>query len=110
MEKLLSAKHVADHLGIHIKTLYRLLRENRIALTFVQIHARTIAFKPSELERYIKSHEVLRDGSGKPKKRKPAKKVIARIMTDEEAREFFKGVGKNEDGSFQSMRGVHLDD
>jgi excisionase family DNA binding protein len=94
MEKLLSASQVADHLGMHVKTLYKLVRNNEIALSFVQIHGRTIAFKPSEVEKYVSLREIRRDGSGLKKIRnKPAKRTFgARLMTDEEAQEFFKNV------------------
>jgi excisionase family DNA binding protein len=94
MEKLLSAAQVAEHLGMHVKTLYKLVRNNEIALSFVQIHGRTIAFKPTEIEKYVSMREIRRDGSGLKKIRhKPAKKALsARLMTDEEAQEFFKNV------------------
>lgn len=44
-EELLSASEVAGILGIHVKTLYRRLRENKIAITYVQLHGGTIAFQ-----------------------------------------------------------------
>ena len=94
MEKLLTAQHVADHLGIHIKTLYKLLRENRIALNFIRLHGRMIAFRPSDVEMYLGSHEVIRDGSGPKKARKKVKTIKAdyKILTDAEAQAFFKGI------------------
>ena len=94
MEKLLSAKHVSDHLGMHIKTLYKLLRENRIPLNFIRLHGRMIAFRPSDVEMYLGSHEVIRDGSGPKKPRKKIKPITAdyKILTDAEAQEFFKGI------------------
>ena len=94
MDKLLSAKHVADHLVIHIKTLYKLLRENRIALNFIRLHGRMIAFRPSDVEIYLGSHEVIRDGSGPKKPRKKVRSIKAdyKILTDAEAQAFFKGI------------------
>lgn len=107
MEKLLSAQHVADHLGMHIKTLYKLLRENRIALNFVRVHNRMIAFRPSEVERYLSDHEVIRTGDGRKKPRKPSKpktngsaeKLEFRYFTDKEAQDFFAGVARDKDGT-----------
>jgi predicted DNA-binding transcriptional regulator AlpA len=75
MEKLLSAAQVADHLGMHVKTLYRKLRNNEIALNFEQLHRRTIAFKPSEVERFLSLREIRRDGSGAKKKTKSLPKM-----------------------------------
>jgi len=94
MEKLLTAGQVADHLGMHVKTLYRLLRDNEIALTFVRKHGRMIGFRPSAVERYLGSHEVVRDGagSGKPRKPRPLRKPAAGFMSDEEAGLFFRGM------------------
>ncbi|SRR5216684_1981298 len=94
MEKLLTSQQVADHLGMHIKTLYKLLRENRIALNFIRLHGRMIAFRPSDVELYLGSHEVIRDGSGPKKPRKKAKSIKAdyKILTDAEAQAFFKGI------------------
>ena len=63
-DKLLSAQQVADYLGIHVKTLYKLLRENKIALNYVRVHGRMIAFRPAAVELYVSTHEVARDGSG----------------------------------------------
>ncbi len=44
MEKRPSAVQVADHLGMHPKIRYRLLRDNKIALNFERIHGRANAF------------------------------------------------------------------
>ena len=88
MEKLMTAQQVADNLGMHVKTLYRLIRHNHIALTFVRKHGRMIAFRPSDVERYLGSHEVVRDGAGprKPRKTRPG------FLSDEQARLFFEGL------------------
>jgi excisionase family DNA binding protein len=94
MEKLLSARQVADYLGMHPKTLYKALRENRIALKFVRLQARTIAFRPKDVEAYLSEREVNRTGGGVRKRRKltfieqmkrkhPHVRMVA---TDEEAR------------------------
>lgn len=97
MEKLLSAQQVADYLGMHPKTLYKLLRENRIALNFIRLHSRMIAFRPKDVELYLGTHEVVRTGDG-PKKKESAVAKLRRkfkgceIMTNEEAQAFFANV------------------
>jgi excisionase family DNA binding protein len=99
--KLLSAQQVADYLGMHVKTLYKLLRENKIALSYVRVHGRMIAFRPAAVELYVSTHEVERTGSGVEKKagRKKPKFVREMIMTDEEAQVFFQGVERLPDGT-----------
>ena len=100
MEKLLSARQVADHLGMHPKTLYKALREDRIALKFVRVKGRSIAFRPQDVEAFLSSREVTRTGGGIRKRRKLSfieqmkRKYpnLKMIMTQEEADEFFKGV------------------
>jgi hypothetical protein len=98
MEKLLTTRQVADAMGLHIKTLQKRLRENNIALAYVQVSPRKIGFKPSELEKYFATHEIARDGSGVAKKAKRKVVPAARFMTDEEAQVFFAGVARNSDG------------
>jgi excisionase family DNA binding protein len=114
MEKLLSARHVADHLGMHVKTLYKMLRENRIPLTFVRLTGNKMAFRPAAVERFLATREVIRDGSGLVRKKKtrkygwPKEPILrkamanARIMTDVEAQQFFDGVSSDENGNFLS--------
>jgi hypothetical protein len=104
MEKLLTTQQVADALGLHIKTLQKRLRENAIALSFVQLSARKVGFKPSEVARYIDLHEIRRDGAGlrKRAKRTTKIKVPAQFMTDAEAQAFFKGVIRDSDGVLES--------
>jgi len=98
MEKLLSAQQVADYLGMHPKTLYKLLRENRIALNFIRLHGRMIAFRPKDVELYLGTHEVTRTGDGPKKKKETAVAKLRRkfkgceIMTNEEAQAFFANV------------------
>jgi hypothetical protein len=85
---------------MHPKTLYKALRENRIALNFGRLQARTIAFRPMDVEAYLAAREVNRTGDGIRKRRKQTfieqmrRKYpnIRQIMTDEEAQEFFRGV------------------
>ncbi|MGB2665599.1 MAG: helix-turn-helix domain-containing protein [Candidatus Acidiferrum sp.] len=100
MEKLLSAQQVAEHLGMHPKTLYKALREDRIALKFIRVKGRSIAFRPRDVEAFLSAREVKRTGGGIRKRRKltfieqmkrkyPNLKMI---MTKEEADEFFQGV------------------
>jgi excisionase family DNA binding protein len=90
MEKLMTAQQVADVVGMHVKTLYRLIRDNHIALTFVRKHGRMIAFRPSDVERYLSLHEVVRNGAGQRKPRKPSK-ARPGFLSDAEARLFFSG-------------------
>lgn len=94
MEKLLTADQVADYLGMHPKTLYKKLRENTMALTFIKLPGRNIAFRPQDVECYIEMHEMRRDGTGAQKKRKNGsrRKETFRLMTDDEAQAFFEGV------------------
>jgi len=98
MEKLLSAQQVSDYLGMHPKTLYKLLRENRIALNFIRLHGRMIAFRPKDVELYLGTHEVTRTGNGPKKKKESATAKLRRmfkgceIMTNEEAQAFFANV------------------
>jgi hypothetical protein len=63
MDKLLTDREVARYLGMHIKTLQKLLRENKIALNFIQMDHRILS-RPADVERYFDSLTVIRDGSG----------------------------------------------
>jgi predicted DNA-binding transcriptional regulator AlpA len=94
MEKLLTAIQVADHLGMHPKTLYKLLRENRISLNFIRLTGKMIAFRPKDVETYLSLHEVIRTGDGPKKKNKAITKPKFKyqIMTDIQAQEFFDGI------------------
>ncbi len=98
MEKLLSAQQVAEHLGMHPKTLYKLLRENKIALNFIRLHGRMIAFRPKDVELYLGAHEVIRTGDGPKKGKESAAAKLRRkfkgyeIMTNEQAQAFFANV------------------
>ncbi len=98
MEKLLSAQQVADFLGMHPKTLYKRLRENRIALSFVRLSERSIAFRPKDVEMYVSTREVVRTGDGPKKKQESAFAKLKRkypdyeIMSSEQAQEFFANV------------------
>ena len=97
MEKLLTASQVADHLGMHVKTLYRLVRDNQIALPFIRKHGRMIGFRPSDVLTYIDLHQVDRDGTS-PMVRKP-RKPRAGFLSDKEAQVFFANVRRDEDGN-----------
>jgi predicted DNA-binding transcriptional regulator AlpA len=100
MEKLLSAQQVADYLGMHPKTLYKALREDRIALKFIRVQSRTIAFRPTDVENYLAAREVDRSGGGIRKRRKQTfveqmrrkHPNLVEVMSDEDAQEFFKRV------------------
>jgi excisionase family DNA binding protein len=111
MEKLLSASQVAEELGMHPKTLYKLLRENKIGLNFIRV-GKQLMFRPIEIEQHLSRHEVIRDGSGR--KKKPARPMtgkkmpnqtivfdglVAKAMTDKEAQEFFKNCRRTTDGA-----------
>ena len=98
MEKLLTTQQVADVLRMHIKTLQKRLRDNNIALSFVQLSPRKIGFKPAEVLRYIDVHEIRRDGSGLKKRAKRKIKMPAPFMTDEEAQKLFEDVARDSDG------------
>jgi excisionase family DNA binding protein len=98
MEKLLTVQQVADHLGMHQKTLYKLLRENRISLNFIRLTGKMIAFRPKDVEMYLAHHEVVRTGEGPRKKKESSVAKLIRkfkdfeIMTDKQAQDFFEGV------------------
>jgi len=98
MEKLLTAAQVADHLGMHPKTLYKLLRENRISLNFIRLTGKMIAFRPKDVETYLSLHEVVRTGDGPKKKQESEAQKLRRqfkgyeILTDEQAQAFFEGI------------------
>ncbi|MGB7731841.1 MAG: helix-turn-helix domain-containing protein [Candidatus Acidiferrum sp.] len=100
MDKLLSARQVAEHLGMHPKTLYKALREDRLALQFIRLKGRSIAFRPRDVEAFLSEREVNRSGGGIRKRRKLtfAEQMkrkypnLKMIMTKEEADEWFRGV------------------
>lgn len=106
MEKLLSVAQVSEFLGVHPKTLYRLIRDNRIALRYIRTKGRTIMFRPSDIEDFVIQREVQLDGSRKRRKpKKPAgvysetagksfttKELKNLAMTNEEAQRFFEGL------------------
>jgi predicted DNA-binding transcriptional regulator AlpA len=109
MDKLLSAQQVADGLGWHVKTLYRKCRDNEIALNVVRFGSREIAFRPADVEQFVRERVVIRTGAGPEvrKKRKDAVVGEARksgreslvvlrdenpFMSDVEARRFFRTI------------------
>jgi excisionase family DNA binding protein len=102
MEKLVTDNQFAAYLGMDVRTLRRKIQQNKIAIRFIPSLGRSLRFRPEEIERYIKSLEIIRDGSGrvtKPSTTKTRKNSKPRaIMTDEEAQEFFKGVKRDADG------------
>jgi len=108
IEKLLSARQVADYLGMHPKTLYKALREDRLALQFIRVKGRSIAFRPRDVEAFLSAREVNRSGGGVRKRRKLTfteqmrrkHPNVRMIMTDEEAQEFLRRiqVPKTEEG------------
>jgi hypothetical protein len=84
---------------MHPKTLYRALRENTIALNYIQTSPRRFGFRPADVQRYLDEREVIRTGSGIRKSKKLSKPDEYRYMTDEEAQAFFTGVKCDEDGN-----------
>jgi excisionase family DNA binding protein len=107
MEKLLNASETAAILGVHIKTLYKMLRQNKVEMTFIRVGSGVIRFRPSEVERYLSACEVIRTGSGKTNNAARRKtEMIAELLTgDEEIRAFFAGVEKDEDGNLMCSLG-----
>ena len=99
MEKLLTTKQVAEQLNMHPKTLYRALRENTIALNYIQTSPRRFGFRPSDVARYLDEREVIRTGASPRKPRKVRKPKEYRYFTDKEAEVFFANVGRDEDGN-----------
>ena len=102
MEKLLTAGQVAEHLGMHVKTLYRLVRDNQIALPFIRKHGRMIGFRPSDVVMYLDLNQVNRDGTSPSKPRKP-RKPSAGFLSDEEAQAFFANVGRDDEGNIMAI-------
>jgi hypothetical protein len=109
MEKLLTAQQVADHLGMHIKTLYRALRENTIALNYIQKSPRRFGFRPTDVQRYLDDREVVRTGDSprKPRKAKTNRSIskkgtMYRWLSDAEVQQFFQNVQRDADGSLIS--------
>lgn len=108
LEKLLSAEQVSEYLGMHVKTLLKMLRENTIDLNYIKTHSRKIGFRPSAVEEFLKKREVVRDGSGTPK---PSTLIPENprlggyygpetmFMTDQEAQEFFKKFTRDKTGT-----------
>ena len=99
MERLLTPKQVAEHLGMHCKTLYKGLRENRIGLKFIRIHGRRIGFRPKDVEAFLEAREVNPTGIVIRKRRKMTleekltkKYGKFRVMTEQEAQQFFEGL------------------
>jgi predicted DNA-binding transcriptional regulator AlpA len=101
MGKLLSAKQVAEHIGMHPKTLYKHLRNGTIPLKVVHVHGDRIGFRPEDVEEYLKDRTI---NPGIRKRRKPTvleqlrqKHTLRDIMTDKEAQDFFEDVDMNPD-------------
>ena len=97
MEKLLTPQQVAAFLGLHIKTFLKKLRNNEISLNSVQVTRARMGFKPQEVERFIASRTIVRNGNGVPIKSKKKVKWPKPFLTDEEAQAFFEGIEFEED-------------
>jgi len=77
MTELLTDAQVAKGLHIHVRTLRRRIKANRIALNYIPV-GRKMLFRPAAVEDYLRSLEVIRTGSGRVN---PATKKI-RIPTN----------------------------
>jgi hypothetical protein len=105
MTELLTDAQVAKGLRMHVRTLRRRIKANTIALNYIP-QGRKMLFRPEVVEDYIRSLEVIRDGSGHGTIAE--KKVrIARMedgfrpfveefaaMSDAKARKFFRRLGR----------------
>jgi hypothetical protein len=63
MTELLTDVQVAKGLHMHVRTLRRRIKANTIALNYIR-QGRKMLFRPEVVESYLRSIEVLRDGSG----------------------------------------------
>jgi hypothetical protein len=99
MEKLLTTKQVADRLNMHPKTLYKSLRENTIALNYIQTSPRRFGFRLADVTRYLDDREVIRTGDSPRKPRKSRKPKQYRYFTDAEAQAFFADVERDTEGN-----------
>jgi excisionase family DNA binding protein len=63
MTELLTDAQVAKGLHMHVRTLRRKIKANKIALNYVP-QGRKMLFRPEAVEEYLLSLEVIRDGSG----------------------------------------------
>jgi excisionase family DNA binding protein len=60
-EQLLTVSQVAEWLGRHPKTIYKLTETNQ--LPFVRLGTKSIRFRPTDIERYIAGSTVPARGS-----------------------------------------------
>lgn len=98
MEKLITDNQFAEYLGMNVRTLRRKIQANKIAIKYIPALGRQMRFRPEEIERYIKSLEIVKDGSGRvATPTKPRKLKAKMIMTDEEAQAFFEGIESDPD-------------
>jgi hypothetical protein len=101
MTELLTDVQVAKGLHMHVRTLRRKIKANKIALNYIPV-GRTMQFRPEAVEHYLLSLEVVRDGSG----HRIAEKTVRTVrmgefsfverseefvaMSDAKARKFFR--------------------
>lgn len=64
MTELLTDAQVAKGLHIHVRTLRRRIKANKIALNYIPV-GRKMLFRPNAVEDYLRSLEVIRTGSGR---------------------------------------------
>jgi|SRR5579864_2275491 len=100
-DKLLTARQVAEYLGMHVKTLCRLLREDKIPLNHIRRSGHTILFRPADVENYLRQNEISRTGAGSSKPVQKSRRNYLK-MTDAEAQKFFEGLEHNKDGEIIS--------
>jgi excisionase family DNA binding protein len=98
MEKLITDTQFAEYLGMNVRTLRRKIQANKMAIAYIPALGRQMRFRPDEIERYIQSLEVTKDGSGvvasvlEHRDRGWGLPNAMEIMSDEEARSFFHGM------------------
>ena len=101
---LLTAEQVTTHLGISLRTLYRLVNSNK--LTTYKLDG-ALRFNPADIRLFL-SRRALRAGTPAPFEELPIGSLPTldmtkfRIMTDAEAQQFFDGVPRDENGNILS--------
>ena len=104
MTELLTDAQVAKGLHMHVRTLRRRIKANTIALSYVP-QGRKMLFRPEIVESYIRSLEVIRDGSGHVTIAEKTVRIAElrkgfhlpeefAVMSDVKARKFFRRLRK----------------
>jgi excisionase family DNA binding protein len=100
---LLTAEQVINHLGISLRTLYRLVNSKK--LTAYKFDG-MLRFNPADITIFL-SKRALRAGTPAPFEELTIKLPMLnpsefRVMTDAEAQQFFDGVPRDENGNILS--------